>query len=96
MSIEDELAERLYKMSEGYWGPSHEVVPWSAVSPHVVERFKLIARECLRVAEWARRCVSTSGPMTLEREDEPGWVKILTPHTIHLGELRLPPEGWVP
>jgi hypothetical protein len=81
-------------------GPDADGEPtsWGEMVPgdECFERNLLMSDEVIRCMEWARRCVSTSGPMTEEREDQPGWVKILKPHEIHLGDLTLPPEDWKP
>ncbi len=45
------LAERLYMVSDAYWNrPS---TPFRAIASHTVNQYCLMARECLRVAEWA-------------------------------------------
>ncbi len=80
------LAERLYWVREGFWGPARQSLRFDAVSPHVVGEYLVLADECLRQMEWARRDATEH----ILNDNEASQV------LSEFAPLSLPPDGWTP
>lgn len=95
----DEMARRLYEVAET--SPFAHGNEWKYASMAERSAFERVAEECLRQMEFARRCVSVSGPTTIESTDlRFGEIvpvtKIIAPGGIRLGDLTLAPPEWLP